>query len=157
MFLSTLVPATILITNQKQKHPVKGDWEPRKVEGGRTASRLMTRGGTLNIKLFAGVGRLSNSPKSWISYIYVNSFKMYLIIYCPHLIIDITRNMIQKNNHVLTWQKCTCKISIAQQESNLTVRKKQCGVDTASQFLPRVKEWWMMGTMSEEEEKRKVW
>ncbi len=38
-------------TNQKQKHPVKGDWEPRKVEGGRTASRLMTGGGDFIIKL----------------------------------------------------------------------------------------------------------
>lgn len=38
-------------TNQKQKHPVKGDREPRKVEGGRTASRLMTRGGDFSIKL----------------------------------------------------------------------------------------------------------
>lgn len=33
------------VPEQKQKHPVKGDSEPRKVEVSRTTSRLMTGGG----------------------------------------------------------------------------------------------------------------
>lgn len=55
--------------NSKQRHPERGQQEPRNLEGGRTASRSTTRGGDLNIKpsLLESAGRkimnLSNLRK----------------------------------------------------------------------------------------------
>lgn len=97
VFLCTLIYVTItLIISLKKTSCNSSDWEPRKVEGSRTASILMTGGGgdfIIKISLLEWEGYpIAPNHESLI-------FMPIPSIYCPLSITDIGWNMIPKNNH----------------------------------------------------------
>lgn len=85
--------------NSKQRHHERGQQEPRnlKAEGWPPDWWQEEETWTLNRLCWS-----QRVEKSWISLIYANYFKAYLITHCPHVIMLIRWNMSQKNNPVFS-------------------------------------------------------